>query len=413
MAKPLAKPLEGVRVLDLTQYLSGPQATLFLAALGAEVIRIDNPSGDPLTKTPPFAGPKGVSFRRQTEDDLSVFYLKRARGKKAITLNLKEEEGRDIFFSLAEKSDILVENFSVGVTKRLGIDYASVRARCPKMIYCSVTVYGQTGPDAHLKGYDTITQAASGLMSLTGFPEGPPVKAGSALADSIGGTFAFGGIMTALYHRERTGEGQHVDISMTDCLFSLIFDEPLDHYEALGLPPRMGNRIMRISPFNAYPAQDGWLVIATGTNAHWHMLARTIGHADLIEKEGYAQIEDRLERNEEIDSIITAWTKEKKAEEAVRLLREGGVICSLVRTFEDIKAWPHLRERGMLTDLLHPTAGKVPGALAQGFPIQFSETPGSYESAAPIVGQHNTEIYRDLLGFGPGDLERLKREGIT
>ncbi|MDA0999624.1 MAG: CoA transferase [bacterium] len=409
----MTKPLEGLRVLDLTQYLSGPQATLFLGGLGAEVIRVDNPAGDPVTRTPPFAGPKGVSLRRQTEEDLSVFYLKRARNKKAITLNLKEEKGREILFSLAEKSDILVENFSVGVTERLGIDYAAVRARCPNVIYCSVTVYGQTGPDAHLKGYDTITQAASGLMNLTGFPGGPPVKAGSALADSIGGVFAFSGIMTALYHRERTGEGQHVDISMTDCLFSLIFDEPLDCYEEMGLPPRMGNRIMRISPFNAYPARDGWLVIATGTNAHWHILARTIGRPDLIEKKEYANIEDRLPHNEEIDGIITGWTRERSVEEAIRLLQAEGVICSPVRTIEDIKNWPHLRERGMLTDLLHPTAGKVPGALAQGFPIRFSKSPGAYESPAPTVGQHNDEIYRDVLGFGPEDIARLKEEGIA
>ena len=219
----MRKPLEGLRVLDLTQYLSGPQATLFLAGLGAEVIRIDNPAtGDPVASSPPYAGPNGVSFRRQTEDDIGIAYLKRAREKKAVTLNIKAPRGREIFYDLVGRSDILVENFSVGVTKRLHIDYPALRTRNPGLVYCSITGYGSSGPDAHLKGYDAVTQAASGLMNLTGMPGGPPTKAGSALADSIGGVFAFGGILTALYHRERTGEGQHVDISMVDCLFSLV-----------------------------------------------------------------------------------------------------------------------------------------------------------------------------------------------
>ena len=410
----MSKPLEGIRVLDLTQYLAGPQATLFLAGLGAEVIRINNPGAkDPVADSPPFVGSKGISFQKQTEDDISIAYLKRARNKKSVTLNIKEPRGREIFLRLVDESDILVENFGPGVTKRLGIDYPSLKERRPRLIYCTISGYGATGPDAGLKGYDAVIQAASGLMDLTGFPNGPPTKAGSALADSLSGTFAFGGIMTALFHRERTGEGQFVDISMADCMFSLIFDEPMDCYEELGLPERMGNRIMRLSPFNSYPANDGWLVICTGTDIHWRDLLRAIGRDDLIDDERYADMTGRLENNEEIDEIIVAWTKERDTGEAVRRLREGGVICGPVRNIRDILAWPHLRERGMIGELPHPRLSAVPGVHAQGFPFKLEKSPGGYEHHAPLIGEHNDEIYGNVLGLGVDELEQLKKSGVV
>jgi len=409
----MKKMLEDVRVLDLTQYLSGPQATLLLAGLGAEVIRIDNPAArDPVAASPPFVGPEGVAMQRRTDKDIGIFYLKRARNKKAITLNLKSRRGKDLFYRLVEKTDVIVENFSVGVTERLGIDHATLKTLNPSIIYCSVTGYGSTGPDAKLKGYDVVAQAASGLMNLTGFPDGPPVKAGSAMADSIGGVFGFGGIMAALYHRERTGEGQHVDISMVDCLFSLVFDEPLDCYEQLGLPPRMGNRIMRLSPFNSYPTEDGWIVIATGTTAHWHTLLRAIERADLIGDARYGEMPDRLMHNDEVDALITEWTRTRKTEEAVDYLREADVICGPVRTIEDIKASQHMQDRGMLPPLQHPLIGNIPGLHAHGFPINFSETPGGYDHPAPLSGQHNEEIYCGLLGLSKEEVADLSNENI-
>ena len=409
----MEKILTGIRVLDLTQYLTGPQATLLLAGLGAEVIRIDNPAAmDPVAGSPPFVGPKGVAMQRQTDKDIGIFYLKRARNKKAISLNLKSQRGKDLFYQLTEKADVVVENFSVGVTERLGIDYNSLRNLNSALIYCSVTGYGLTGPDAKLKAYDAIAQAASGLMNLTGFSDGPPVKAGSAMADSIGGVFGFGGIMAALYHRERTGEGQHVDISMVDCLFSLVFDEPLDCYEQLGLPPRMGNRIMRLSPFNSYPTGDGWIVIATGTTAQWHTLLRAIEREDLIGNVRYGEMSDRLIHNDEVDALIADWTKTRKTEEAVNYLREADVICGPVRTIEDIKASQHMQARGMLPPLQHPIFGDIPGLHAHGFPIHFSETPGGYDHPAPLFGQHNEEVYCGLLGLSRSELTDLESENV-
>ena len=253
--------LEGVRVLDLTRFLSGPQATLFLAGMGAEVIRVDEPGGDPTASAPPLLGPNGVSLSRQSPDDLGIAYLKRARGKKAVTLNLKSPEGLALFMRMIDGADVLVENFRVGVTERLGIDWPRLQARNPRLIHCAITGYGATGPDARLKAFDLMVQAATGMMSITGAPDGPASKTGSSLSDGIAGTFAVSGILAALFQRSRTGLGQSVDVSMADCLVALMLDEPFDIYGQIGLDLRQGNRIARFSPSTPIPhstARSPW-----------------------------------------------------------------------------------------------------------------------------------------------------------
>lgn len=408
------KALEDVRILDLTRYFSGPQATLLLAGLGAEVIRIDDPrKGDPVASAPPFAGPDGVSFTRSSESDLGIAYLKRARGKKSVTLDLKSERGRELFRGLVADSDVLVENFSVGVTERLGIDYDSLQKLNPALVYCSVTGYGSVGPDSHLKAYDATVQAASGLMSITGPPGGPPAKAGSSISDGIAGIFAVAGILAALHERERTQRGQHVDISMVDALFSLIFDEPLDCYEQLGLPLRIGNRIMRFSPFNSFQTRDGWIVVGAATTEHWHSVLSAIDREDLIGDARFENMTERLSRNDEVDAIIQTWCEKQDSATAIQRLRSHGAICEYVRDIDDLGSWAHLQARGMLAELEHPALGVVPEARAPGFPIKFSRTPGRYEHAAPAVGQHTEEILGEMLGLNPSDLRRLESEGIV
>ena len=239
-------PLSGLRVLDITQWYSGPFATLLLSGLGAEVIKISSPViGDPVANAPPFIGAQGVSFEKRDENDLGLAYLKRNRGKKSITLNLKDRRGRQLFLDLAQTSDVIIENFRGGVTDRIGIDYETVCKENPGIVYCSITGFGSSGPDKSLKAYDTMAQAASGLMSITGDQNGPPLKAGSALSDGIAGTFSAMSIMAAVIRKLRTGKGEFVDVSMVDCLFSLVFDEPLDCYEELGVSGRQGNRMTR------------------------------------------------------------------------------------------------------------------------------------------------------------------------
>ena len=240
----MKKILDDIVVLDLTRFFSGPQCTLLLAGMGAEVIKIDDPkTGDPTAFAPPFDGPQGISFERRSDKDMGLAYLKRARGKKSVTLDLKAAEGRAIFLSMVGRADVVVENFRAGVAERLGIDYAALCKANPAIIYCALTGYGATGPARDDKAYDLMVQAATGLMSLTGQPGQPPVKTATALSDAIAGVFAAKGVLAALLHRQRTGEGQAIDVGMADCLFSLLFDEPIDCYEGLGLAPRQGNRM--------------------------------------------------------------------------------------------------------------------------------------------------------------------------
>ena len=409
----MKKILDGVVVLDLTRFFSGPQGTLFLSAMGAEVIKIDDPrSGDPTAFAPPFDGPHGISFERRSDKDMGLAYLKRARGKKSITLDLKSERGRGIFLDMVAKADVVMENFSPGVAGRLGIDYAALRAVKPAIIYCALTGYGSTGSSKDAKAYDLMVQAAVGFMSMTGHPDEPPVKAASPLSDAISGAFAASGVIAALLHRERTGEGQAIDVSMADCLFSLIFDEPIDCYERLDLAPRQGNRVMRFSPFNAFRASDGWVVIGAATHADWLALLEVMGRSDLKDDPNMMQIGWRIVNNTVVDRVVTDWTERRTKDEIIEALGRAGVPCSPVRSTDEVMRWPQLLEREMIVPLLNPLTGTAAAASAPGFPIKFSRTPASYDSPAPIPGSHTEEILIRFANLSSAEVPQLRKDGI-
>ena len=403
--------LEGIRVLDLTQYFSGPLATLYLSGLGAEVIRVDPPSGDLSSDTPLYAGPEGVSMERKTEDDLGAVFLKRCRAKKAITLNLKSEEGKTLFYRLVEKSDVVVDNFSVGVTERLGVSYETLRETNSQIIQCAITGFGLTGPDAAKRSYDVIAQAMSGLMSITGEPSGKAMKAGSPLADAISASFALSGILAALFHRTRTGHGQLVDISMVDCLFSLIYDDPLEAYNQLGMTMRQGNRIPRFSPFNVYETQDGEVVIGTSNNEMWRKLTEIMGCRALATDDDFGRTAWRLENNDLVDGVVEAWSQTCSTQEVLVKLEAAGIPSSAIPDIHALKKSPQLHARGMVMPLLHPTIGPLPGLAAAGFPIKFSDAETGYDGPAVRAGQHNNEIFGTLLGIIDEDMYRLKDAG--
>jgi crotonobetainyl-CoA:carnitine CoA-transferase CaiB-like acyl-CoA transferase len=406
----MARILQGIRVLDLTRFFSGPQATLFLAGLGAEVIKVDDPrGGDPTAFAPPFDGPDGLAFERR---DMGLAYLKRARGKRSITLDLKSDEGRRLLLALAAKSDVVVENFSADVADRLGVGYAAMRAANPRIVYCAISGYGATGPDRHAKAYDTMIQAAVGFMSMTGEPDGAPTKAASPLSDAVAGTFAAQGILAALLHRERTGEGQAIDVSMADCLFSLIFDEPIDAYERLGLQPRQGNRIMRFSPFDAFPAADGWVVVGAATDAEWRALLDAIGRPELKDDPDLSRVSWRITNNDRVDALLSAWTRPRTKAEIDRVLRAAGVPTSPVRSTDEVMRWAQLRERGMVVPLVNPLTGAPAAASGPGFPVKFSATPAGYDAPAPVPGADTAEVLGALLGLGDDDVLRLRAGGI-
>lgn len=408
------KILAGTIILDLTRFFSGPQATLLLAAMGAEVIKVDDPkTGDPTAFSPPLAGPNGVSFNRQTEYDMGVAYLKRSRGKKSINLDLKSEAGLGIFKQMVKAADVVIDNFSAGVAERLGLDYKSLSALNPSIICCSLTGYGSTGPDRNLKAYDLMVQAAVGLMSVTGHESAPPVKAGSPISDAIAGVFAANGIVAALLHRDRTGEGQAIDVSMADCLFSLIFDEPFDCYEQLGIPQRQGSRIMRFSPFNSYQTFDGWVVLGAATDADWHSLLRVIDRMDLLDDEDMMRVSWRLENNAEVDAVVAEWSKGLRTAEIVDRMTKANIPCSAVRSISDVMSWEQLRQRDMLTPLWNPMAKAHVLASAPGFPIKFSATPASYDTPAPLPGEHTSEVLSRLVGLSAEEIQHLTDQGAV
>ncbi len=399
--------------MDLSRFYSGPHATLLLAGLGAEVIRIDDPAAATgQTKAPPYAGAGGVAMAPQTPDDLSIHYLKRNRGKKAITLNLKAPEGIDLFKRLAAAADVVFENFTPGVAERLGIGYPQLAPDFPRLVYCALTGWGSIGPDAAEKSYDPIAQAASGLMSITGRAGDPPLKAGSPLSDGIAGVHAALAVTAALMQRGATGKGQFVDVSMVDCLLSLVMDEPLDHYEALGLPAQQGNRIARFSPFNTFQAADGWLVIGAATPGQWRSLCACMNTPELADDQGWSDVAWRLANVDAVEAKVSAWVASLPVAEAVRVLRAAGGIAGPINGIDQLMAWPHLAAREMLVPLEHPQAGPIPATVAANFPLRFSAAQTAYESPAPLPGQDNAEIFGGLLGLNGQKQQDLREDGV-
>jgi crotonobetainyl-CoA:carnitine CoA-transferase CaiB-like acyl-CoA transferase len=260
-----------------------------------------------------------------------------------------------------------------------------------------------------VKAFDTMVQAAAGLMSITGEPDGPPMKAGSSLADTIAGTFAFAGILAALLHRFRTGEGQHVDVSMVDCLAALVLDESLDVWQTLGLPGRHGNHIPRVSPFNVYPTTDGWIAVGTAGNADWSRLLDAIERADLKGDTNFMTPAWRIANNDRVDAVVAAWTRGHPTARAIARLRDAEVACGPVRDIDGLKAWPQLTARGMLEPIRHPVLGPRPEVVAPGFPLKLGATEVGYATPAPLVGSANDAIWGDLLGL---EVARLRARGL-
>jgi len=405
--------LEGLMVLDLTRFLSGPHCTLLLAGLGAEVIKIDEPArGDPAALAPPFAGPAGASLERASPGDYGIAYLKRARGKQSAMLNLKDPRGCELFVRLAERADVVVENFRPGVAERLGIGYEVLAARNPRLVYCALSGYGATGPDKDLKAYDLMAQAAAGLMSITGAPEGLPMKTGGALSDMIAGSYAALGIVAALHARDRTGFGQAIDVSMLDCLFSMMMDEPLDCYEKLGLAARQGNRIMRFSPFNAFRARDGWVTVGAATQDEWNALLEAIDRNDLRAHAGFSRVEWRIAHNEDVDRIVSEWTAHLTVREVIDRLRRADVPCAAVRTPQEAIACAQLKMRGMVQELRRPD-GSGTGVAAADIPLKFSRSAASHDRPAPVPGAQTAAVLERFLGLSAGEIAHFQAQGIV
>lgn len=390
----------GLTVLDLSHVVLGPYCTMLLARLGAEVIKIEPPTGDPLRQ-----------YRSESGGETAAFALLNA-GKRGLKLNLKDERGRALFLRLVEGADVVVENFGPGTLERLGLAYDVLAERNPRVILASGRGYGADGPYRDYLAMDLMIQAASGVLATTGFPENPPVKAGVPIADFAGGIHLMAAISVALYQRERTGRGQHVSVAMHDCLVASL-NSPLAAWLDSGgsQPQRTGNRHagLAVAPYNVYPASDGWIAIIALTDRHWRSLCETMGRADLARRDEYATNAQRAARMEEIDAAIAEWTAPRSRRELFELLGGAGVPAAPVLGLGEVVEDPQVRAQGMLQEVVGRDGRR---RLAYGNPLRLGASPPVPLTAAPDIGSDSAEVLVEKLGLAPEELGELRDAGV-
>lgn len=406
-------PLAGVTVLDLTTMLAGPYATLLLAGLGARVIKIENPaSPDPARGNSLFLGRDGVTATPRHDDDLSLAILDRGRNKEAITLNLKHPEARAIFFDLVRRADVVVENYSPGVTDRLGIGYASCREVNPKIVYTSISGFGPDADPGRNKAVDIVIQAMSGLMMASGAEGEPPVRVGIPIGDQAAPLFATIGTLAAVLQARATGQGQQVDVSLFGTMSALVAAEPFEMERRLGHATRSGNVLARLAPSGVFPTADGHIAISAPKDALAAGLFRAMGRPDLIDDARFCSRAARVRNHADLHAMVADWTRSMDADTAATLLTGCGVPNGPVRDPADAMRDPGLLARGETARLEHPVYGAVDDVVAGGLPIRMSDAFTGFDKPAVALGASNGDVYRGLLGYGQEKLERLAREGV-
>ena len=405
-------PLKGVVVVDLTLAYAGPFATLLLGGLGATVIKVENPvAGDMSRGNPPFIGEHGVTMDRAAEGDMSLAFINRARNKKAITLNLKKPEARAIFHKLIARADLFVENFAPGVVENLGVDYPTLKALNPRLIYCSIKGYGAGAPPETGRAMDIMIQARSGLMAATGRPQDPPMRSGIPIGDLLSPLTAVIGVVSALYHREKSGVGQHIDISMLDVLTALIAGEHFDALTSAGLEIRTGNSLARMSPFGAYGCSDGgWVALAAPTDAMASRLFTAMGKEALLADARFATRNQRTIHSALVDAEIQEWAGRQTTAAMLASMERHDVPACQVQRPQDAIHDPLVVARDAVVPLSHPRFGRTAEMMGTGMPIRFSDTPCALDQPAPFLGEHNGDIY-GWLGYDAAELERLRAAG--
>ncbi len=394
-----AGPLDGTLVVDLTRVLSGPYCSMLLADMGARVIKIEQPGRGDDTRAwgPPFV------------EGESAYFLSVNRNKQSLTLNFKDPEGRRILDRLLERADVLVENFRPGTLDRMDLGYASVADRLPRLVYCSISGFGQTGPQRQRPGYDAVVQAESGLMSITGANDGPPYRLGVAITDIVAGMFAAQGITLALLARARTGRGQQVDIAMLDAAAALLTYQAGIYFGTGRSPERMGNRHPTIMPYETFEASDGELVIAVGNDEQWKVFCAAIELPNLAEETRFATNRERVSRYDELRPILSDRFRARSAAAWIDTLTRVGIPCGSVRTVDEALNDPQILAREMVQQLHHPVVGPV---SVLGVPVKLSDTPGRVVTPPPVLGEHTDLVLGSDLGLSGEEIERLRGDGV-
>ncbi len=397
----MGKALEGIRVLDLTQYEAGPSCTETLAWLGAEVIKIEPPGGE--------AARRGLSERPDMD---SVFFCLLNANKKGVTLNLKSERGRRMFEDMAKTADVVVENLGPGSMDRLGLGYAALSRINPRIIAASVKGFGSDGPYAAYNSFEMIAQAMGGVMSLTGAPDGPPTRIEAGLGDTGAGLHMAIGILAAIVHRQVTGVGQRVEVAQQDVVVNLTRIHFREHHLGVRPIPRRGNRSPAAVPSNLYRCRpfgpNDYVFIHVANTDMWRALARAIGQPELADDPRFADRGGRMAQVDEVEGLVEGWTEKRTKHEVMETLAGAGVPCGAVLDSAEVLSNEHLRGRGMVVDVEHPTRGRM---AMPGSPIRLSASPTEV-IRAPLLGEHNAEVYGTLLGCGEAELEALSRDGV-
>ncbi|WP_210604435.1 CaiB/BaiF CoA transferase family protein [Brevibacterium oceani] len=391
------QPLAGLRVLDLSRFIAGPMCAQILGDMGATVIKVERPGGEDARRNRPFAG------------EHSIYAMIYNRNKHGITLNTRAPEAVDLLERLIVESDVIVENYRPGTMESMGLSFERIQEINPRAVLTSISGFGQSGPNSHRAMFDAIAQAASGLMSLTGGPEDPPLLTGTYIADYLGAFHAVMGTMFALWSRESTGVGQHVDIAAVDALFGILNTHPSDYAMNGHLSERTGSRDQVTMPANAYPCADGHVYLHAGTDPLFPRLCRLMGREELAQDPRFVGQAERLEHRDELETLVTGWTSQLPCAEVEAQLIASGIPASTVLTVAEAVDSEQVRAREMMIDMVHPVYGltRLPG-----IPIKLSQTPGSARKPPPLPGEDNAAIYGELLGLGEAELARLRSAGV-
>ena len=405
----LQRPLEGLRVIDLTRALAGPYGTLLLAGLGAQVIKVEDPKGGDLARqNSPYVGRDGLIVERVHDDDVSISHLTRARGKYGVSLNLKSSDAAAVFADLVRDADIVVENFTAGTANRLGVGYAAAKAANPGIIYCSLSGFGGDAAEGG-KAMDVIIQALSGAMYTSGEPGHPPVRIGVPIADMLAPVFGVIGILAALEQRHRTGVGQHVDVSMLGALTSFVAIENWSAMAAAGMVARTGLTVQRLSPFGVFECADGYIALVAVHDPLARGLFRAMDRPDLGEDPRFAGRDARVANADELEGLINNWSRSLSVVDVVNALEAQGVPVAPVRHPEDALVDPRVIARKETMPVAHPAYASKIDLRTAGIPIQFSGARTGFDKALPIaIGEHNDQIYGQQLGYSEERLAELR-----
>ncbi|QIL89048.1 CoA transferase [Microbulbifer sp. SH-1] len=406
----MAGPLAHLKVLDLSRILAGPWAGQVLADFGAEVIKVERPQKGDDTR---HWGPPYLKNSAGEDTGEAAYYLCANRGKKSITVDITRPEGQQLILALAKQCDVLLENYKVGGLKKYGLDYDAVRAINPKIIYCSITGFGQTGPYAKRAGYDAMIQGMGGLMSLTGVPEGQPgagpQKVGVAVADLMTGMYAVSGILAAVIHRDRTGEGQQIDLALLDTQVAWLANQAQNFLTSGKSPERQGTAHPNIVPYQAVPASDGHFMLAVGNDAQFQKFCAIAGLDEIANNPAYASNNARVAARDQLVPLIEQATRRQPAAWWLEKLSDAHVPCGPINTLAQVFADPQVQARGMVVEQDHPIAGRVKTVRN---PLGFSASTLQYEQAPPVLGQHTREILQTVLSVGDDEIERLREQGV-